>query len=59
MSKAERVLALLLVTLVVAVGVFFVTPAGVALRNGYNFAVQKMMLPAMKPGKRWRTPAGP
>ena len=42
MSKAERVLALLLVALVVAVGVFLVTPAGVALRNGYNFAVQKV-----------------
>ena len=42
MNKAERVLALLLVALVVAVGVFLVTPAGVALRNGYNFTVQKV-----------------
>ena len=42
MNKAERVLALLLVALVLAVGVFLVTPAGVALRNGYNFAVQKV-----------------
>ena len=42
MSKAERVLTLLLIALVSAVGVFFITPAGVALRNSYGFAVQKV-----------------
>ena len=42
MSKAERVLTLLLIALVSAVGVFFITPAGVVLRNSYGFAVQKV-----------------
>ena len=42
MSKAEKALTLLLIALVSAVGVFFITPVGVALRNSYGFAVQKV-----------------
>ena len=42
MSKTEKVLTAILITLVLMAAFFCVTPAGVALRNGYNFAVQKV-----------------
>ena len=42
MSKAEKALIAILIVLALVVGFFCITPAGVALRNGYNFAVQKV-----------------
>ena len=42
MSKTEKVLTAILIVLAIAVGFFCITPAGVALRNSYGFAVQKV-----------------
>ena len=42
MSKTEKVLTAILIVLAIAVGFFCITPAGVALRNGYGYAVQKV-----------------
>ena len=42
MSNTEKVLTAILITLILMAAFFCVTPAGVALRNGYNFAVQKV-----------------
>lgn len=42
MSKAEKVLTAILITLVLMAAFFCVTPVGVALRNSYGFAVQKV-----------------
>ena len=42
MSKTEKVLTAILITLVLMAAFFCVTPAGVALRNSYGFAVQKV-----------------
>ena len=41
MSKTEKVLTAILITLVLMAAFFCVTPVGVALRNSYGFAVQK------------------
>ena len=42
MSKAEKVLTAILIALVLVVEFFCITPVGVALRNSYGFAVQKV-----------------
>ena len=42
MSKTEKVLTVFLVVLALVVSCFCLTPAGVALRNGYGYAVQKV-----------------
>ena len=42
MSKAEKALIAILIVLALVVGFFCITPAGVALRNGYGYAVQKV-----------------
>ena len=42
MSKTEKVLTAILIALVLMAAFFCITPVGVALRNGYNFAVQKV-----------------
>ena len=42
MSKTEKVLTAILIVLAIAVGFFCITPAGVAFRNGYGYAVQKV-----------------
>ena len=42
MSKAEKVLTAILITLVLMAAFFCITPVGVALRNSYGFAVQKV-----------------
>ena len=42
MSKTEKVLIAILITLVLMAAFFCVTPVGVALRNSYGFAVQKV-----------------
>ena len=42
MNKTEKVLTAILIVLAIAVGFFCITPAGVALRNSYGFAVQKV-----------------
>ena len=42
MSKTEKVLTAILIVLAIAVGFFCITPVGVALRNSYGFAVQKV-----------------
>ena len=42
MSNAEKVLIAILITLVLMAAFFCVTPVGVALRNSYGFAVQKV-----------------
>ena len=42
MSKAEKVLTAILIALVLVVAFFCITPVGVALRNSYGFAVQKV-----------------
>ena len=42
MSKTEKVLTAILITLVLIAAFFCVTPVGVALRNSYGFAVQKV-----------------
>ena len=42
MSKAEKVLIAILITLVLMAAFFCITPVGVALRNSYGFAVQKV-----------------
>ena len=42
MSKSEKALTAILLALTLVVAFLCFTPAGVALRNGYNFAVQKV-----------------
>lgn len=42
MSKAEKALTAILITLVLMAAFFCITPVGVALRNSYGFAVQKV-----------------
>ena len=42
MSNTEKVLTVFLVVLALVVSCFCLTPAGVALRNGYGYAVQKV-----------------
>ena len=42
MSKTEKVLTTILITLVLVAAFFCITPVGVALRNSYGFAVQKV-----------------
>ena len=42
MSKTEKVLTAILIMLVLMAAFFCVTPVGVALRNSYGFAVQKV-----------------
>ena len=42
MSKTEKVLTAILIALVLMVAFFCITPVGVALRNSYGFAVQKV-----------------
>ena len=42
MSKTEKVLTAILITLVLMAAFFCITPVGVALRNSYGFAVQKV-----------------
>ena len=42
MSKTEKVLTAILITLVLVAAFFCITPVGVALRNSYGFAVQKV-----------------
>ena len=42
MSKTEKVLTAILITLALMAAFFCVTPVGVALRNSYGFAVQKV-----------------
>ena len=42
MSKTEKVLTAILITLTLMAAFFCITPAGVALRNGYGYAVQKV-----------------
>ena len=42
MSNTEKVLTAILITLVLMAAFFCVTPVGVALRNSYGFAVQKV-----------------
>ena len=39
MSKTEKVLTTILITLVLVAAFFCITPVGVALRNSYGFAV--------------------
>ena len=42
MNKTEKVLTAILITLVLVAAFFCITPVGVALRNSYGFAVQKV-----------------
>ena len=42
MSKTEKVLTAILITLALMAAFFCITPVGVALRNSYGFAVQKV-----------------
>ena len=42
MSNTEKVLTAILIMLVLMAAFFCVTPVGVALRNSYGFAVQKV-----------------
>ena len=42
MNKTEKVLTAILIALVLMAAFFCVTPVGVALRNSYGFAVQKV-----------------
>ena len=42
MSKTEKVLTAILIALVLMSAFFCITPVGVALRNSYGFAVQKV-----------------
>ena len=42
MSKTEKVLTAILIALVLMAAFFCITPVGVALRNSYGFAVQKV-----------------
>ena len=42
MSNTEKVLTAILIKLVLMAAFFCVTPVGVALRNSYGFAVQKV-----------------
>ena len=42
MSKSEKALTAILLALTLVAAFFFFTPAGVALRNSYGFAVQKV-----------------
>ena len=42
MNNTEKALTVFLVVLALVVGFFCITPAGVALRNGYGYAVQKV-----------------
>ena len=42
MSKTEKVLTAILITLVLMAAFFCITPVGVALRNSYGFGVQKV-----------------
>ena len=42
MSKTEKALTAILITLVLVAAFFCITPVGVALRNSYGFAVQKV-----------------
>ena len=42
MSNTEKVLTAILIALVLVVAFFCITPVGVALRNSYGFAVQKV-----------------
>ena len=42
MSKTEKALTAILITLVLMAAFFCITPVGVALRNSYGFAVQKV-----------------
>ena len=42
MNKTEKVLTAILITLVLMAAFFCITPVGVALRNSYGFAVQKV-----------------
>ena len=42
MSNTEKVLTAILITLVLMAAFFCITPVGVALRNSYGFAVQKV-----------------
>ena len=42
MSKTEKVLTAILITLVLMAAFFCITPVGVALHNSYGFAVQKV-----------------
>ena len=42
MNKTEKVLTAILIELVLMAAFFCITPVGVALRNSYGFAVQKV-----------------
>ena len=42
MNKTEKVLTAILIALVLMAAFFCITPVGVALRNSYGFAVQKV-----------------
>lgn len=42
MSKTEKVLTAIMITLVLMAAFFCITPVGVALQNSYGFAVQKV-----------------
>ena len=42
MSKSEKALTAALIAVALVAAFFFFTPAGVALRNSYGFAVQKV-----------------
>ena len=42
MSNTEKVLTAILITLALMAAFFCITPVGVALRNSYGFAVQKV-----------------
>ena len=42
MSNTEKVLTAILIALALMAAFFYVTPVGVALRNSYGFAVQKV-----------------
>ena len=42
MSNTEKVLTAILIALVLMAAFFCITPVGVALRNSYGFAVQKV-----------------
>ena len=42
MKKTEKVLTAILIALVLMAAFFCITPVGVALRNSYGFAVQKV-----------------
>ena len=43
MSKSEKALTAALIAVALVAAFFFFTPAGVALRNSYGFAVQKVV----------------